>query len=474
MNFVRTLSLSLVVWLPMTGCAMQKYRAAPISPAESAASLESRALQDHGLEQFLERNLGHAPNLWPLKTWDLDTLTLAALYFNPEMEVARERTSVAQAAIITAGSRPNPTLSLSPGIPSPYLFDLNFSVPIETAGKRGHRIVQAERLSDAARFDLGYTAWTVRSRVRSALLDYLMSGRSVELLQSQERLLQRQVELLQQRLAVGQIPRSEVDAAAIQLSSTRLVLLAGEGRIAETRVTLTAAIGIPVAALEGIQLEWANLDSPPAEDSFSVKEIQREALLNRLDVRAALARYEAAQAGLQLEIAKQYPDVQIGPGYAFEEADNFFTLGLSLRIPILNRNQGPIAEAEARRKEAAAKFLATQAQVIAESERALAAYRAALKELNEADRTLTRIQRSREQLAKRALELGESDALAYNRVQLQATAAGQARLDALVRAQTALGRLESAMQSPVEPGTLIPGFPYPDHPRESPQQERKR
>lgn len=474
MNSVKALSLSLVGSMLMTGCAIQAYRAAPISPVESAASLEARNLQDHGFEQFSEQNLAHAPNAWPLKTWDLDTLTLAALYFNPGMQIARERAAVAQAAIITAGARPNPTLSLSPGIPSPYLFDLSFSVPIETAGKRGNRIVQAERLSDAARFDLGNTAWTVRSGVRLALLDYLANERSVELLQSQEHLLQKQVELLQQRLAVGQIPRPELDAAAIQLSNTRLALRASEGRIAETRATLGAAIGVPVEALDGIQLEWANLDSPPAEDSLSLREIRREALLNRLDVRSALAQYEAAQATLQLEIAKQYPDVQIGPGYTFEEKDNFFTVGLSLPIPIFNRNQGPIAEAEARRKEAAASFLATQAQVIADTEKALAAYRAALKELSEADNTLTKIQRSREQLARRAIELGESDALAYNGIQLQGVATAQARLDALVQAQTALGQLESAVQRPLEPSSLVHGFPPSDHPPDNPKQERKR
>lgn len=68
MNSVRALSLSLVVSLLMAGCAMQKYRKAPISPAESAASLESRNLQDAGLREFLERNLGHQLSSWPPKS----------------------------------------------------------------------------------------------------------------------------------------------------------------------------------------------------------------------------------------------------------------------------------------------------------------------------------------------------------------------------------------------------------------------
>src|SRR6202011_1544016 len=122
----------------------------------------------------------------------------------------------------------------------------------------------------------------------------------------------------------------------------------------------------------------------------------------------------AAEADLQLEISKQYPDVQIGPGYTYEEKNNFFTLGLSTTLHIFNRNQGPIAEAEARRKEAAAVFLEKQAQVIAGSERALALYVAALKELAEADQSLRKLQDAHLQMMQQAVRLGEEDRLGLN------------------------------------------------------------
>jgi outer membrane protein TolC len=407
----------------------------------------------------VEQNLGHAPASWPFKTWNRDTLTLAALYFNPDMQLARERAAVAQAAIITAGGRPNPTLSVRPGIPSPYLFELNFSVPIETAGKRGHRIEHAEHLSDAARLDLGNTAWTIRSRLRAALLDHLLTARDVDSLLAEERLLQQEVGLMQKRLEVGEISRPEVDAASIQLSNTRLTLLAADGRVGETRSNLAAAIGVSEAALGGIEFAWPNLEQPPAEESLSLDQLRREAVLNRLDVRRALAEYAAAEASLKLEVARQYPDIQIGPGYTYEERNNFFAVGLSLPIPVLNRNQGPIAEAEARRKQAADQLVSTQAHVVAESEAALERYRAALKEFHEADDTLQRLQRAREEMAHRAVQLGESDQLALTGVLLQGAAAARARIDALRRAQGALGALEDAVQKPLEPGARLPSLP---------------
>jgi outer membrane protein TolC len=181
-------------------------------------------------------------------------------------------------------------------------------------------------------------------------------------------------------------------------------------------------------------------------------EIQRNALLNRLDIRRSLAQYAAAEADLQLEISKQYPDLQIGPGYTYEERNNFFVIGLSTTLPIFNRNQGPIAEAEARRKEAAASFVEKQAQVIAGVERALALYTAALKELAEVDQSLRKLQDTQLRMMQQAVRLGEEDRLNLNGVEIQSSLLAQARLDALRRAQSALGELEDAVQRPLDPG----------------------
>ena len=362
----------------------------------------------------------------------------------------------AQAAAVTAGARPNPTLNIAPGIPSPYLLTLDFVVPIETAGKRGHRIQVARGLDQAARFDLADAAWKVRSGVRMALLNYLLASLSLDLLRCEESVRHEQVSPLEQRFAVGEIPRPDVDRTRIELSRTHLAISTAEGQIAEAKAALAASIGIPVAGLQGLNFSWADLDSPPSADSLSPEQIQRDAVLNRLDVRRALAQYATAEADLQLEISKQYPDVQIGPGYTYEEKNNFFTVGLSTTLPIFNRNQGPIAEAEARRKEAAATFLEKQAQVIAGSERALALYVAALKELAEADESLRKLHDAHLQMMEQAVRLGEEDRLSLNTVQIESSIVARVRLDALARAQSALGELEDAVQRSLDPGDRFP------------------
>jgi outer membrane protein, heavy metal efflux system len=455
-NLVKFHFYALLAVMLTSGCAVRRYRPAPIVPAETASKLQGRSLDDLSLRAFLETSLSHEVSQWPPPTWDLEMLSLAAFYFNPTLDTLRARVEEAQAAVVTAGARPNPNLGIAPGVPSPYLLSVGFSVPVETAGKRGHRIQFARSLDQAARFDLADSAWKARSGVRTALLNYLVASRDLALLRSEEQIRADQVKILEQRFSVGEIPRPEVDLARIELSKTRLSIHTAEGQVAEAKAGLAASIGIPLAGLRDFDFTWTALETPPSAESVSPNQIQRDAVLNRLDVRRFLAQYAAAEADLQLEIAKQYPDVQIGPGYTYEERNSFFTIGFSTTLPVFNRNQGPIAEAEARRKEAEASFLEKQAQVIADSERALALYTAALKELAEADQSLRKLQGTQQQAMQRAVRVGEADQLALNGVRIETSIVARARLDALSRAQTALGELEDAVQRPLARGE---GFP---------------
>jgi cobalt-zinc-cadmium efflux system outer membrane protein len=440
--------------LSLAGCAAQRYQAAPIVASDTAARFVSRNLADSGLQLFVEQNLGHSVSPWPPATWDLQTLSLAALYFNPALDSARARVAGTEAAVITAGARPNPTLSIAPGVPTPYLLTLDFAIPIETAGKRGYRILAARGLDQASRFDLADSAWTVRSGVRVALLNYIIGSQTLELFRSEEKALQDQVSILEKILSAGEIPRQNVDLARIELSKTHLAISTAEGQVAEARAVLAAAMGIPVAGLRGAQFSWPGMDNPPSVDSLSSEQVQRDAVLNRLDIRRALAQYAAAEARLQLEIAKQYPDINIGPGYTYEETHSFFTVGFSTTVPLFNRNRGPVAEAEAHRQESAAAFLERQAQVIAKSERAVAVYSAALKELSEAE-SLRKLQENQLQITQQAIRSGTDIRLSLDGVEIQIVILDRARLDALLRAQRALGELEDAVQKPLDPGGVF-------------------
>ena len=438
------------------GCAT--YHDRPISPAQTAAAFDARSLADTNLWAFLETNQVAVPG--PDDAWDLKQLTLAAFYYQPALAEARAQLLAVRAGKITAGERPNPTVSVTPGydtqIPgnySPWLVPLSFDLPIETAGKRGQRIAVAERLAAAARWNLVGMVWQTRSQIRAALLNFYAARQTESVLAKQEMAQSNVVRLLAGQLAAGSISDFEVAQARAALAATQLARQDAAGKAAQARVELAHTLGLPVRALAGVKFSFAAWDEFPR--NLTSPEIRRQALLDRADVRGALAEYAASQSALQLEIANQYPDVHLGPGYAWNSGnagDNQWELGLSVTLPLLNHNEGPVAEAEAKRRVAAAHFLTVQANAIAGIDSALAGYRAALQRVATAGALL---ENSRKQLDSiRAQEqAGETDPLAVANAEAAFATGEQSRLNALVQAQQALGQLEDAVQSPL---TLSP------------------
>src|SRR5262249_14908525 len=169
----------------------------------------------------------------------------------------------------------------------------------------------------------------------------------------------------------------------------------------------------------------------------------------------ALADYGASQSALQLEIARQYPDVRIGPGYEYDQGLNkWAVIGVSLELPVLNRNAGPIGEADARRTEAAARFTELQATVIDELDRALANRDASREALARSEAVLA-AERDRVSSARRAFEAGAADRLVLRTAEVELVRAERIHLDAQVRVQQALGDLEAGVQPPLEVGWAL-------------------
>src|SRR5260370_38402054 len=138
-----------------TGCARYKYHAAPISPPAVARGLYNRSLDDPELRAWMRQSAGFQPLSWPLEPWDLNSLTLAAYYFSPDLDVARANVVSAEAAIRTAAMKPHPSVTVGPGDetdpPGPFIIAFGFSLPIETAGKQGYRFSNAPQFSQPRR-----------------------------------------------------------------------------------------------------------------------------------------------------------------------------------------------------------------------------------------------------------------------------------------------------------------------------------
>jgi cobalt-zinc-cadmium efflux system outer membrane protein len=267
------------------------------------------------------------------------------------------------------------------------------------------------------------------------------------LLQKQFAAQQQIVERLRQRFDAGAISRAELTPPQIALNKTQIDLNDAQSKQAEARSRLAEALGLSAAALDGGEF---NFDfSARGVKQLTSAEARRVALQSRSDILAALADYAAAEAGLRLEIAKQFPDVHLNPGYQFDQGDNKWSLGLTVELPILNQNQGAIAEAEARRKLSAAKFVALQAQAIGEIDRAVAGWRVAGEQLKTGN-SLFDAEQQQQKSAEAQLAAGAADQLDLLNAQLELDNAALTQLDGEAKLQAALGALENALQRPAD------------------------
>ena len=436
----------------LAGCA--HYSPQPLCPEKTAAEFEGRRLDDAGLRTFMARN-GGALTSWPLAKWELNSLTLAAFYFHPDLAVARAQWEVAEAGVATAGARPNPSVTFSPAYdnqipnnPSPWILPVTFDIPLETAGKRGKRMAEAEKAAESARWGYVSAAWQIRSGVRASLLDLALAGRRAELLQQQFDLQTNLVRLMEGRYRAGAIARPELTLAEIAWHKTQMDLGDARAKQADARGRLAQALGVGVAALDGVDLDF-DFEAPATLTSADARGL---ALRGRADILGALADYAAADAELRLQLAKQYPDLHLGPGYAWNNGnagDNQWSLGVTLELPILDQNQGPIAEAEARRRLAGAKFLALQAEIRGQIDRAVAAVRMAREQIEQSAQ-LEAAEAQQEKSVRAQLEAGAGDHLDLLSVQLESASARLAELENEEKLQTSLGALEDALQEPAD------------------------
>jgi outer membrane protein TolC len=376
----RAAVLLLAITALLSGCAGAPPARPAITPQASAQALQHRSLFDSGLQRFLAAQTGVRQTL----RWTPHRLTLAALYFHPDLRVARASVQLAAADLRIAQQRSNPSLQLelkyggaaALAAPSPWTVGAAIGMLLQSQSQRAAQTAQARAALRAAQLLLRAARWQVRSRVLRAAVALWAAQRQV--------CLQRQALAtalaLQQRIAARALagidpPLGEARAqqttqqAALRLSRDLAAMRAA-------RIAVAQAIGVPIAALRHVRLDLSTYDRAPPGPVQT--QLVRAALRTRDDIRAAWQRVRAAQAVLQMAQSRQAGGLpSIAPGAERDQGVDRLTLGVCVPLPLFNQQQGEIAAARARLAQRQAQLQQLQAQVLARIELALAALRAA-------------------------------------------------------------------------------------------------
>lgn len=446
--------LWILAGIALAGCAT--YQPKPITPAQLAERFETRSFSSNDLHAYLMRQPGFAQATWPLLRWNRQMLMFVAYHYSPALGIARAQWQSANAGVDAAALFPDPSLQIpfdytlnhqGPG--RPVTTGLVLDIPIVTAHKREYRIEQASHLSEAARQDIRNQAWIVYKQLRDTLLTLYADRQRIALLEQQTEAQKQVVDMLAKRRSVGEAAQSDIYPASLALLQARAALVSTENEMQTMHARLATILGMPVSALAAIRLdfdEFAHTGIPAPSASAC-----RLALFQRADLLGSLARYDATQSALQLEIAKQYPDIHIGPGYTYDVGANKIDFGLTrITLPLFNRNRGGIEQAEAQRAEAAARTAALQDTLLNDLEQARVHYQKSLETLRLSTK---RLATARDQLTSQQenFNAGNTDRLAMTQADIAYLSSALDHLKDVVASQQAAGALEDAMQMPLTP-----------------------
>lgn len=368
----------------MSSCAYLPYQAKPLNPQVVTQKIINKDPASAEFNAYLNKQ-GYSA--LPIKVWGLNELYDCALFFNPSLEVAKAKWAAALSAVESAQQKPAPTIngklahsSLKNGDVSPWSYGVGFDIPLETANKREILTEKMRFEAEIAHIEIAQTAWRLRSQIATELLNYQAAIATMRLLQEKSNVQAAIVAMLQKRFNLGMLSSVELNTATLAALNAKQAFSAEQTRLPELRAILAASVGLTSEKFNSLAL--AQL-APPLTDNSDIAytldsaELQSTALLNRLDIRAGLARYAVAESKLKLEIAKQHPDITLSPSFAFDFGDSIWSLGLSSLFNLLNKNQSLITEVNSLREVEAAQFEALQAKIIADLSIAEAAYNAA-------------------------------------------------------------------------------------------------
>jgi cobalt-zinc-cadmium efflux system outer membrane protein len=263
-----------------------------------------------------------------------------------------------------AGAFPNPEAivgaqQLGGANTEEYVAGVGQAIPL---GKRLGKAREAELLDREVRArGLEVKRREIRRRVHSAFATALYQERALQAQKELHGNAEKAVTITQARLEAGDALREDLARVEMELVRARVEFKRAESLRDQARLALAAAMGnpaLPVKSLAG-SLDLA-FEIPTLETLAANLAAQPESLQAEADIRARNGRIDLAQA-------ERVPDVKVEVLYHRLQGsrENTVDLGLSIPLPVFNRNEGRLREARAEAAAAEARARQTRNELSA-------------------------------------------------------------------------------------------------------------
>ena len=303
-----------------------------------------------------------------------DELVAYALANNPELEAVRREVEAAEALVNQANLRANPNLELSgsknPVTPS-NTFMVRGSLPLELYNRRGARVKVAEQETEVRRQVLADRERLLAAEVRSKFGTTLALVLKLLFVEETLTVTTQNYNLVAARVDEGKTAPLEQNMEAVELNRIRAMRELSEGQTEIALLELKNLVGMSPETVLRLRGDFADLLNPLPPQEIIVE----QALLNRPDLQTARALIDLAEARIEQAKSQGKLDASVSAGYqrmnsgfplrAFDSdaqltpirsVFHFITFGVTLNLPVFNKNQGSI-EAAVAEKTAAQKRL---------------------------------------------------------------------------------------------------------------------
>ena len=372
-------------------------------------------------------------------TLTLDQALQSAFADNPELAAAQWEIGIAEGDRQQAGLIPNPEVSWEAEDTrrDSRTTTVMLSQPIELGGKRGARIDVASRAQDAAGIELERRRNTLRADVIQAFSGVQTAQHRLQLSHQSLQIAEQGVRVARGRIEAGKSSPIEATRAQVQLSEVRLELSRAERDKANAYQQLLQVMGTPIPASVEVQAARQNtLIVPPSR--------LLERLNDTAELRLAKLQIDQREASLGLEKAQRIPDltVSVGSQYDETERERVNVVGLSMPIPLFDRNQGNVLAAARRADQARDLRNATELRLRTETQTALEHWQTANGEVKAFNQSILPAAQSAVDSATRGFEMGKFTFLEVLDAQRTLISARTQYIQAVAEATDARVRIE--------------------------------